>query len=107
VEAIKAVAVGHQSNEVDLTVVAPPPPEIVCALPRLTKLTDAAGDNHAVLGIAGPAPAGTDLRSFQIAQPYAADNIIRLAFTINTHPGESPQPFGSAWLVGCDIPDPA
>src|SRR6266704_2154397 len=107
VKAINAVGVGPQSNEVDLTVVAPPPPENVCALPGLTKLTDASGDNHAVLGIVGPAPAGTDLRSFQIAQPYAADNITRLAFTINTAPGESPQPIGSSWYVAMKIPDPA
>ena len=107
VKAINAVGVGPQSNEVDLTMVAPPPPENVCALPGLTKLTDASGDNHAVLGIAGPAPAGTDLRSFQIAQPYAADNVIRLAFTINTDPGQSPQPIGSSWYVAMKIPDPA
>jgi hypothetical protein len=106
VKAINAVGIGPQSNEVDLTVVNPPPPENVCALPGLTKLTDASGDNHAVLGIAGPAPAGTDLRSFQIAQPYAADNIIRLAFTTNTDPGESPQPIGSSWYVAMKIPDP-
>jgi hypothetical protein len=36
---------------------------------RPKKLTDPAGDNHAVLGIAGPT-AGTDLLSFQIAQPW-------------------------------------
>jgi len=107
VKAINAVGIGAQSNEVDLTVVAPPPPENVCGLPGLTKLTDPAGDNHAVLGIVGPAPAGTDLRSFQISQPYAADNIIRLAFTINTDPGESPQPIGSSWYVAMKIPDPA
>jgi hypothetical protein len=106
VKAINAVGISPQSNEVDLTVVVPPPPENVCALPGLTKLTDASGDNHAVLGVAGPAPAGTDLRSFQISQPYAADGIVRLAFTINTDPGQSPQLIGSAWYVAMKIPDP-
>src|SRR5205809_2630653 len=105
-KAVNAVGTSNSSNDVDLTVLAPPPPENVGALPGLTKLTDAAGDNHAVLGVVGPAPAGTDLRSFQISQPYAADNIIRLAFTINTDPGQSPQPIGSSWYVAMKIPDP-
>jgi hypothetical protein len=107
VKAINAIGTSNSSNEVDLVVVIPPPPENVCALPGLTELTDPSGDNHAVLGLVGPAPAGTDLLSFQIAQPYAADNVIRLAFTINTDPGESPQPVGSSWYVAMKIPDPA
>ena len=106
VKAVSAVGTSNSSNEVDLTVVAPPPPENVCGLPGLTKLTDPAGDNHAVLGIAGPAPAGTDLLSFQIAQPYATDNIVRLAFTINTDAGQVLQPIGSSWYVAMKIPDP-
>ena len=106
VKAVNAAGLGPQSNEVDLMVVVPPPPENVCALPGLTKLTDASGDNHAVLGVAGPAPDGTDLRSFQISQPYAADGIVRLAFTINTDPGLSPQLIGSSWYVAMKIPDP-
>jgi len=106
VKAVNAAGLGPQSNEVDLTVVVPPPPENVCALPGLTKLTDASGDNHAVLGVAGPAPDGTDLRSFQISQPYAVDGIVRLAFTITTDPGLSPQLIGSSWYVSMKIPDP-
>jgi hypothetical protein len=106
VKAINAAGTSPQSNEVDLAVVVPPPPENVCALPGLTKLTDAAGDNHAVLGVAGPAPDGTDLQSFQISQPYAGDGIVRLAFTINTDPGLSPQLIGSSWYVAMKIPDP-
>src|SRR5207244_9493144 len=46
--------------------------------------------------------------SFQIAQPFAADNVIRLAFTISTWDnGQSPQPVGSSWYVAMKIPDPA
>src|SRR5206468_3140452 len=108
VTAINAVGASAQSNEVDLTVVVPPPPENVCALPGLTKLTDPSGDTSAILGIVTtPAPPGSDLLSFQIAQPYAEDGIIRLAFTINTDNGESPQPIGSSWYVAMKIPDPA
>src|SRR5207249_11521247 len=95
-------------NEIDLTLAVPPPPENVCALPGLTKLTDASGDTSAILGIfPTPAPPGSDLLSFQISQPYAEDGIIRLAFTINTDNGESPQPIGSSWYVALKIPDPA
>src|SRR5438552_1121677 len=39
VKAINAIDTGPQSNEIDLAVVVPPPPENVCALPGLTKLT--------------------------------------------------------------------
>ena len=108
VKAINAIGTGPQSNEIDLVVVVPPPPENVCALPGLTKLTDPSGDTSAILGIVTtPAPPGSDLLSFQIAQPYAEDGIIRLAFTINTDNGESPQPIGSSWYVAMKIPDPA
>ena len=105
VKAINAIpGTSNSSNEVDLTVVKPPPPEDVCALPGLTKLKDPAGDTSAILGIfPSPAPPGSDLLSFQIAQPYAGDNIIRLAFTINTDNGESPQPLGSSWYVAMKI----
>src|SRR5205823_4773092 len=40
--------IGPASNEIDLVVVVPPPPENVCALPGLTKLTDAQGDTHGI-----------------------------------------------------------
>jgi PKD repeat protein len=79
-------------------------PQNGCALPGLTELTDPSGDTSAILGIAPtPAPPGSDLHSLQIAQPYTADNIIRLAFTINTDNGESPQPLGSSWYVAMKI----
>ncbi len=84
VKAINSKGIGSASNEIDLVVVVPPPPENVCALPGLTKLTDAQGDTQALIGVTSPAPPGADLKSFQIAQPFAADNVIRLAFTINT-----------------------
>src|SRR5438552_13937181 len=104
VKAVNGAGTSSSSNEVNLTVVVPPPPEDVCALPGLTKLTDPSGDTSAILGIAPtPAPPGSDLLSFQIAQPYASDNIVRLAFTINTDNGESPQPIGSSWYVAMKI----
>jgi len=104
VKAVNGVGTSSSSNEANLTVVVPPPPEDVCALPGLTKLTDPSGDTSAILGIVPtPAPPGSDLLSFQIAQPYASDNIIRLAFTINTDNGESPQPIGSSWYVAMKI----
>ena len=76
---------------------SPPPPGDACA-EGLTILTDAAGD--AVFP-------GWDLRSVQLAQPDFADGEERLVFTINTDPGQSPQPPGSAWYVAMRIPDPA
>src|SRR6266404_2380759 len=108
IKATNGIGTSNASNEIDLTVAVPPPPENVCALPGLTKLTDASGDTSAILGIfPTPAPPGSDLLSFQISQPYAEDGIIRLAFTINTDNGESPQPIGSSWYVALKIPDPA
>jgi hypothetical protein len=74
---------------------SPPPPGDVCA-EGLTILTDAAGD--AVFP-------GWDLRSVQLAQPDFADGEERLVFTINTDPGQSPQPPGSAWYVAMRIPE--
>jgi len=108
VKAINAVGTGNASNEADLVVVTPPPPENVCALPGLTLLTDPYGDTSAALGIVTtPAPPGADLRFFHLAQPYSPDGVVRLAFTIDTDAGESPQPPGSAWYVAMKIPDPA
>jgi len=104
VKAVNGVGTSGSSNEANLTVVVPLPPEDVCALPGLTELTDPSGDTSAILGIVPtPAPPGSDLLSFQIAQPYASDNIIRLAFTVNTDNGESPQPIGSSWYVAMKI----
>src|SRR5438067_7690140 len=104
VKAVNGVGSSGSSNEANLTVVVPLPPEDVCALPGLTELTDPSGDTSAILGIVPtPAPPGSDLLSFQIAQPYASDNIIRLAFTVNTDNGESPQPIGSSWYVAMKI----
>src|SRR5258708_8595991 len=96
VKAINVAGTGDQSNEIDLTVTPLPPPEDVCKTPGLTKLTDPAGDNHAVLGLVGPAPPGTDLLSLQVAQPFAADGVPRLVFTINTDAGQAVQPPGAS-----------
>jgi hypothetical protein len=100
--AINGIGEGEHCGEVSLT--AGGPTETECVQPGLTKLTDPAGDNHAVLGLVGPAPAGTDLLKFQIAQPYQADNTPRLVFTITTDNGESPQPVGSSWYVAMKVP---
>src|SRR5439155_11881801 len=76
--------------------------------PGLTKLTDPSGDTSAALGITNtPAPPGADLLSFQLAQPYAADGVPKLVFTINTDNGQSPQVAGSAWYVAMKIADAA
>jgi PKD repeat protein len=108
VKAINSVGASTASNEVNLAVVAIPQ-ETACVEPGLTKLRDPAGDATATLigGPGTPTPPGTDLLAFQIAQPYAADGVVRLVFTINTDPGQSPQPVGSSWYVSMKIPDPA
>src|SRR5438093_1209354 len=74
VKAVSALGAGSPSNEADLVVVNPPPPENVCELPGLTKLNDPSGDTSAALGIVTtPAPPGSDLHSFRLSQPYATD----------------------------------
>jgi len=106
VKAINAVGPGSQSNEIDLPVTQRPPVESPCAFPGLTTLTDPSGDTSVTIInlVPTPAPPGADLKSFQIAQPYAPDGIIRLAFTINTWDnGQSPQPIGSSWYVAMKI----
>ncbi len=97
VKAINSVGTGNPSNEIPLVVVPPPPIENVCALPGRTILTDPAGDN------APPSP-GSDLRKFQISQPYSTDGVLRLGFTITTDaPGQNPQPANTAWYVAVRI----
>ncbi|HEV2855665.1 MAG TPA: PKD domain-containing protein [Thermoanaerobaculia bacterium] len=108
VRAVNAAGTGAASNAVVLSVVPPPPPENVCEQPGLTRLSDASGDTSAALGIVTtPAPPGADLRRFRLAQPYAADGVVKLAFTLETDAGRSPQPPGSAWYVAFKIADPA
>src|SRR5438067_215814 len=95
VKAINKKGVGPKSNEVAPDVVPLPPPKSACVGSGLTKLTDPVGDT-----LGGP---GTDLKSFQIAQPDAPDGVIKLYFTINTDPGVSPQPTGSSWYVAMKL----
>ena len=96
VKAINKKGVGPKSNEVAPDVVPLPPPESACVGSGLTKLTDSVGDT-----LGGP---GTDLKSFQIAQPDAADpSQIKLFFTINTDPGQAVQPVGSSWYVAMKL----
>jgi hypothetical protein len=104
VKAINAQGIGVQSNEIDLTIGVPPPIENLCLVPGLKKLIDASGDTSVALGVVTtPAPPGSDLLSFYIAQPYQSDGIPRLVFTINTNNGQTPQPTGSAWYVAMKI----
>ncbi len=91
VKAVNAQGTGTLSNEVDLVVTPTPPLETSCLVPGVTKLTDSSGDT-----IGGP---GTDLHSFQIAQPHANDAVPKLVFTINTDPGLPVQPLHSFWYV--------
>jgi hypothetical protein len=108
VKAVSSAGTGSASNRVGLTVVPPPPAENVCEQPGLTELTDAAGDTSAVLGIVTtPAPKGSDLGAFRLAQPYVTDGVVKLVFTLETDAGQSPQPPGSSWYVAMKIPDPA
>ncbi len=108
IKAVNTIGTGTSSNEVSLAVVNAPPPGNVCIVPGLPELTDPSGDTSVALGIATtPAPPGADLLSLQLAQPYSTDGVVRLAFTIHTDPGQSPQTPGSAWYVAMKIPDPA
>jgi hypothetical protein len=92
---------GEHCGEVSLSVGMT---ETECFPPGLKKLTDPAGDTSAVLGIVNtPAPPGSDLLKFQIAQPYQPDGIPRLYFTITTDNGQSPQASGTAWYVAMKI----
>jgi PKD repeat protein len=83
-----------------------PPLQTVCKSPGVTELTDKAGDAHSALGIVPMAPTpGMDLLSFQLEQPFAPDGNTKLIFHINTDPGTTPQPPGSAWYVSMKTPD--
>jgi len=108
VKAVNGIGVGPASDEIALAV-SQGPPENVCEPPGLTKLTDPSGDTTAtvVTTIATPAPPGSDLLALHVSQPYSEDGVVRLVFTIDTDPGESPQPAGSAWYVAMKVPDPA
>ena len=106
VKAINSRGTGTQSNEIDLVVAPLPPLESICIVPGLTKLTDASGDTSVTIInlVPTPAPPGSDLHSFQLAQPYEADGIPRLVFTLNvdTNPSGT-EPPGSAWYVAMKI----
>lgn len=91
VQAVNTQGAGLKSNEIDLVSTPLPPVESLCVLPGLTKLTDSQGDS-----LGGP---GTDLKSFRLAQPFVSNGVTKLAFTINTDPGISPQPPNSHWYV--------
>jgi len=96
VMAINAQGTGPVSNEVALAVAAPPASP--CTPPGVTILTDASGDS-----LTGTA--GTDLKSFQLADPYATDGNVKLRFQVNTDPGLANQPPGSNWYVSFKEPD--
>jgi len=96
VVAINARGTGPMSNEVALTVAAPAASP--CTPPGVTLLTDASGDS-----LTGTA--GTDLKSFQLAEPYASDGNVKLRFQLNTDPGQANQPSGSYWYVSFKEPD--
>ncbi len=90
----------------DVEAVLGPPLEVLCKAPGVTELTDAAGDASVALGIVGAELSpGMDLLSFQLAQPFQPSGDVKLVFRINTDPGTSPQPAGSAWYVSFKRPD--
>jgi hypothetical protein len=106
VKALNASGTSAASNEIELPVVVPPPPESVCSIPGMTLLSDPSADST-LSPTPAPGPAGSDLTSLQLAQPLALDGDIKLTFTLHTDPGQSPQPPGSAWYVALRIADPA
>ncbi len=72
--------------------------EDFCLAPGVTTLTD--GWDDSLTGTPG-----TDVRSFQLSQPYAEDGNIRLRFQINTDPGIPVQPPQSFWYSSFRTPD--
>jgi hypothetical protein len=107
---VKAVnAKGEGSHCGELQLVTGGTPETECKVPGLTKLTDPAGDTNAtvILNTTTPAPPGSDILKLQLAQPYQADGIPRLVFTITTDNGQSPQASGEAWYVAMKVPTSA
>lgn len=96
VVAINSQGSGPASNELALQVVAGPASP--CTPPGPTILTDASGDS-----LTGTP--GTDLLSFQLAQPFAQDGVIKLRFQLNTDPGQANQPPDSYWYVSFKEPD--
>ena len=78
--------------------------ELLCVVPGLTKATDAIDDtNSGCTTLVGPAPPGSDLLRLQIAQPFWADGVARVVFTLTTTNGQSPQPAGAIWYVSMKI----
>jgi hypothetical protein len=89
----------------DVVPILLPPAENICT-DGLTLLTDPAGDTHDALGfVNAPAPPGADLLRLKIAQPFAADGIVKLKFLIQTDVGVSPEPPASRWYVSMKMPD--
>ncbi len=109
--AINAVGESQLSNEIDLVAIVPPPVQSVCLVPGLTILSDKAGDTSAALGVvATPAPPGSDVLAVQLSQPYQADGIPRLIFTIKTdaNPTSTEDPGWFAYVtMKIPGPDPA
>jgi hypothetical protein len=64
VKAFNALGISTSSNEVDLKIAVTPPPETRCALPGLTILTDATGDEL-------DSVAGHDVQRLSIGEPFA------------------------------------
>ncbi|MGE5624313.1 MAG: hypothetical protein ACM3ZT_02070 [Bacillota bacterium] len=95
VRAVNGQGTGPASNEIALAVTLAANP---CTPPGPTILTDATGDS-----LTGTP--GTDLQSFELAQPFAADGNVKLRFQVNTDPGQSTQPPDSYWYVSFKEPD--
>lgn len=99
IKAINSQGESVFSNEVDAQVTVAPSLGDVCTAPGYIELSDPAADNTG-----GP---GTDLLFFRLAQPFVQDGVLKLAFDLETDPGQSPQPVGSSWYVAMKILDPA